>query len=273
MQNFAKLRSFSPTTLYKKEVALKIAFEPGCGPILDCSKMNDMQILVIDDDIELCELVTEYLEPEGYKVEAVHDGVEGVKRALGGNFALAVLDYMLPGLNGFEVLRQIRAGSRLPIVMLTARGDDVNRIIGLQIGADDYLPKPFNPLELVARINAVLRRAQSEPDQSRPETITVGDVEMDNRTRTVRRGGEPVDLTGVEYALLEKLLSAPGRILTREELVKDVLHRELSPFDRSIDTHVSNLRKKLGHRINGVERIKTVRGVGYIYAKSDKSEI
>src|SRR2546422_8073531 len=119
------------------------------------------QILVMDDDTELCELVAEYLEPEGYKVEAVHDGVEGVKRALSGEHALAVLDYMLPGMNGFEVLRQVRARSRLPIVMLTARGDDVNRIIGLQIGADDYLPKPFNLHELVSRINAVLRRTQA----------------------------------------------------------------------------------------------------------------
>src|SRR6266403_3596853 len=123
------------------------------------------QILVIDDDVELCELVAEYLEPEGYRVEAVHDGYQGVQRALSGEHALAVLDYMLPGLNGFEVLRQIRAASSLPVVMLTARGDDVNRIIGLQIGADDYLQKPFNPLELVARISAVLRRSQIEPDQ------------------------------------------------------------------------------------------------------------
>ena len=225
------------------------------------------QILVIDDDIELCELVAEYLEPEGYQVEAVHDGVRGVERALSEDHVLAVLDYMLPGVNGFEVLRQIRAKSRLPIVMLTARGDDMNRIIGLQIGADDYLPKPFNPLELVARINAVLRRTQAEPDQ-RPaaEVIAVGDVEMDKRTRTVRRGGEPIDLTAVEYSLLEKLLQAPGHIVGREDLVKEVLHRDLSPFDRSIDTHVSNLRKKLGHLVDGIERIKTVRSVGYIYA-------
>src|SRR5439155_20463134 len=123
------------------------------------------QILGSDDDVELCELVAEYLEPEGYKVEGVHEGHEGVQRALSGEHSLVVLDYMLPGLNGFEVLRQIRAASRVPIVMLTARGDDINRIIGLQIGADDYLPKPFNPLELVARINAVLRRTQVEPDQ------------------------------------------------------------------------------------------------------------
>jgi DNA-binding response OmpR family regulator len=179
----------------------------------------------------------------------------------------------LPGLNGFEVLRQIRLTSHLPIVMLTARGEDTNRIIGLQIGADDYLPKPFNPLELVARINAVLRRTQAAPDQKPAvEVIVIGDVEMDNRTRTVRRSGEAIELTAVEYALLEKLLHAPGRILEREELVKDVLHRELSPFDRSIDTHVSNLRKKLGHTVNGRERIKTVRSVGYIYASPESSE-
>ena len=229
------------------------------------------QVLVIDDDTELCELVAEYLEPDGYDVEAVHDGETGVERALSGEHVLAVLDYMLPGMNGFEVLRQIRAHSRLPIVMLTARGDDMNRIIGLQIGADDYLPKPFNPLELVARINAVLRRAltPSEHKEDR-ESLVVGDIEMDKRTRTVRRAGEVVELTVVEYSLLEKLLNAPGRILEREELVKEVLHRTLSPFDRSLDTHVSNLRKKLGHLVNGVERIKTVRSIGYIYASPEE---
>jgi len=228
------------------------------------------QILVIDDDIELCELVAEYLEPDGYKVEAVHDGEVGLERALSGEHALVVLDYMLPTLNGFEVLRRIRARSPLPIVMLTARGDDLNRIIGLQMGADDYLPKPFNPLELVARISAVLRRSQAEPVQS-PDTalLVLGDIEMDDRTRTVKRGNEVVELTVVEYSLLAKFLRAPGRILEREELVKEVLHRNLSPFDRSIDTHVSNLRRKLGHQVNGVERIKTVRSVGYIYASAD----
>jgi DNA-binding response OmpR family regulator len=231
------------------------------------------QILVIDDDMELCELVTEYLEPDGFKVEAVHDGEAGLERAISGEHVLAVLDYMLPGMNGFDVLRKIRARSRLPIVMLTARGDDINRIIGLQIGADDYLPKPFNPLELLARINAVLRRTQGEPEQKEDHTtLVVGDVEMDSRTRTVRRAGTVVELTVVEYSLLEKLLSAPGRIVEREELVKEVLHRNLSPLDRSMDTHVSNLRKKLGHHVNGVERIKTVRSVGYIYASSEGIE-
>lgn len=226
------------------------------------------QILIIDDDVELCELVTEYLEPEGYKAEAVHDGETGVRRALSGEHVLVVLDYMLPGPNGFEVLRQIRAHSAIPVVMLTARGEDTNRIVGLQLGADDYLPKPFNPLELVARINAVLRRTRGrEPEETLVhDVLVVGDVEMDNRTRTVRRAGEVIELTAVEYSLLQKLLSAPGTILSREQLVRDVLHRNLSPFDRSIDTHVSNLRKKLGHQTNGVERIKTVRSIGYIYA-------
>lgn len=232
--------------------------------------MTMQPVLVIDDDVALCELVAEYLAPEGYEVEAVHNGERGVERALASEHVLTVLDVMLPGINGFEVLRRIRAQSRIPIVMLTARGEDVDRIVGLEIGADDYLPKPFNPRELVARINAVLRRARpDEPDdEQQRETLVVTDIEMDTSTRVVRRAGEAVELTVVEYDLLEKLLRAPGRIVSREELVRDVLHRELSPFDRSIDMHVSNLRKKLGHHVNGIERIKTVRGVGYIYAKS-----
>jgi DNA-binding response OmpR family regulator len=228
------------------------------------------RILVIDDDVELTELVAEYLRPEGYEVEAVHEGEAGLARALSGEHVLAVLDYMLPRLNGFEVLRKLRVQSDLPVVMLTARGEDVNRIIGLQIGADDYLPKPFNPLELVARIAAVLRRTGSTRAKTEEEIITLGDIEMDHRTRTVRRGGEKIELTVVEYSLLEKLLNTPGRIIQRAELVKEVLHRNLSPFDRSIDTHVANLRRKLGHRVDGVERIKTVRGIGYIYATPDE---
>ena len=229
------------------------------------------RVLVIDDDVGLCELVAEYLGPEGYEVEVVHDGEAGVERAVSGEHELAVLDVMLPGINGFEVLRRIRARSRLPIVMLTARGLDVDRIVGLELGADDYLPKPFNPRELVARINAVLRRARPDAAEEKPERdqLAVGDVLMDNRTRTVRREGQVVELTAVEYDLLKRLLAAPGRVVTREELVRDVLHRSLSPFDRSIDMHVSNLRKKLGHQLSatGAERIKTVRGVGYIYTE------
>jgi two-component system response regulator CpxR len=226
------------------------------------------RVLVIDDDVGLCELVEEYLEPEGYDVEATHNGERGIDRALSNDHSLVVLDVMLPGMHGFDVLRRIRAKSRIPVLMLTARGDDVDRIVGLEIGADDYLPKPFNPRELVARIRAILRRTQPEEAVAGGdrEVLVVGDIEMDTATRAVRRSSEPVDLTAVEYDLLERLLRAAGQIAKREELVKEVLGRELSPFDRSIDMHVSNLRKKLGHQLNGMERIKTIRGVGYIYA-------
>jgi two-component system response regulator CpxR len=226
------------------------------------------RVLVIDDDVGLCELVEEYLGPEGYDVEATHNGERGIDRALSNEHSLVILDVMLPGMHGFDVLRRIRAKSRIPVLMLTARGDDVDRIVGLEIGADDYLPKPFNPRELVARIRAILRRTQ--PDEALAagtrESLIVGDIEMDTSTRAVNRAGEAVELTAVEYDLLERLLRSAGQIAKREELVKEVLGRELSPFDRSIDMHVSNLRKKLGHQLNGMERIKTIRGVGYIYA-------
>ena len=226
------------------------------------------RVLVIDDDVGLCELVEEYLGPEGYEVEATHNGERGIDRALSNDHSLVILDVMLPGMHGFDVLRRIRAKSRIPVLMLTARGDDVDRIVGLEIGADDYLPKPFNPRELVARIRAILRRTQ--PDEALTggtrEALVVGDIEMDTSTRAVHRSGEAVELTAVEYDLLERLLRSAGQIARREELVKEVLGRELSPFDRSIDMHVSNLRKKLGHQLNGMERIKTIRGVGYIYA-------
>ncbi|HKO95347.1 MAG TPA: response regulator transcription factor [Pyrinomonadaceae bacterium] len=225
-------------------------------------------ILIIDDDVALCELVTEYLEPEGFQIEAVHRGDLGVDRARSGKHSLVVLDVMLPGLNGFEVLKKIRLDSKIPVLMLTARGDDVDRIVGLEIGADDYLPKPFNPRELTARIRAILRRVKSDEPHSAnaASQITVGDVELNPGTRVVIRAGQNVELTAVEFDLLEKLLRASGRIITREELSTDVLHRSLSPFDRSIDMHISNLRRKLGHHYGELERIKTVRGVGYIYA-------
>src|SRR5690349_20663059 len=224
-------------------------------------------ILVVDDDLDLCELLAKYLRREGFDFEMVHDGEAGVERALAGAHALVVLDVMLPGKNGFEVLSQIRARSQTPVLMLTARGDDVDRIVGLEMGADDYLPKPFNPRELVARIRAILRRARVEADAAAVEHLVVGDIELDKATRVACREGEPLSLTGVEFDLLEALMRSAGRIITREELVKAILGRELTPYDRSIDTHVSNLRKKLGHYVDGVERIKTVRGVGYIYAR------
>lgn len=228
------------------------------------------QILIIDDDVALCDLVAEYLEPLGFGVEAVHQGNAGVERALSGGHSLVVLDVMLPGLNGFEVLRQIRLHSQIPVLMLTARGDDIDRIVGLEIGADDYLPKPFNPRELAARISAILRRAQPDKSHGESRTVAVGDVEIESGARVVRRGGVVVDLTSVEYDLLERLMRSAGRIVTREELSKDVLGRNSSPYDRSIDMHISNLRKKLAPKVGRVERIKTVRGVGYIYPQTDR---
>lgn len=232
--------------------------------------MEKDRILVIDDDTELCDLLIEYLEPEGFEVQAVHDPESGIRESLSGNHALVVLDVMLPGLSGFEVLRHIRKESSVPVLMLTARGDEVDRIVGLEIGADDYLPKPFNPRELIARIRAIQRRSAPQP-RAGPATaqrrrITVGDVELDTGTRAVRRGGEPVELTAVEFGLLEVLLKQAGQVVNRAELVKGVLGRSLSPYDRSIDVHISSLRKKLGRAADDRERIKTVRGIGYLYA-------
>jgi two-component system response regulator CpxR len=232
------------------------------------------RVLIIDDDLELCELVTEFLGSEGFVCESVQDGESGLTKVAKESYALIVLDVMLPGLNGFEVLRRIRRSersARLPALMLTARGEDVDRIVGLELGADDYLPKPFNPRELVARIRAILRRAQTEKVEAPapPEKLSLGDVELDRGTYSVYRGGEPVELTVVEFELLALLLQSAGRVITREELVKSVLGRQFNPLDRSIDMHVSNLRKKLGHRVSvaggSVERIRNVRGVGYMY--------
>jgi DNA-binding response OmpR family regulator len=225
------------------------------------------RLLIVDDDVELCELIAEYLVGEAFEIEAVHTGEEGLKRALSGEHVLLVLDVMLPGLNGLEVLRRLRTESRIPVLILTARGDDVDRIVGLEIGADDYLPKPFNPRELLARVRAILRRAGGMQAAAGPEKVTIGDVDLDPAARVVRRGGEPVELTSVEFGLLEALMRAAGQVVTREQLAQSVLGRRFMPYDRSIDMHVSKLRKKLGDQSGDGERIKTIRGVGYIYAR------
>jgi two-component system response regulator CpxR len=224
-------------------------------------------VLVVDDDVELCELVSEYLTREGFNVEAAYDGPSGADRALTGNYEIVVLDVMLPGLGGLDVLRRIRGHSRMPVLMLTARGDDVDRIVGLELGADDYLPKPFNPRELVARIRAILRRAAPAAEAASDDLIAVDDVELLVGSRAVHCAGSSIELTSMEFELLRVLMQAAGRVVTREELSRAVLGREFSPYDRSVDVHVSNLRKKLGERPDG-ERIKSVRGVGYIYTRS-----
>lgn len=228
--------------------------------------MSDTKVLIIDDDEELCDLVSEYLSVEGFEVSAVHDGEAGLSKARTGNYDLAILDVMMPKLNGFDVLRNLRETSMLPVLMLTARGDDMERIVGLEIGADDYLPKPFNPRELVARIRAILRRASGEgSDPGLPEKLVVDDLEISASSRSVKLDGRDVVLTSLEFDLLVALARQAGNVVKKEDLSETVLERQLSPYDRSLDMHISNLRKKLGLHEDGSERIKTVRSVGYIY--------
>ncbi len=225
------------------------------------------KILLIDDDKELCELVSEFLTAEGFAVEAVHDGIAGLERARTGAFDLLTLDVMLPKMNGFDVLRELRKESKIPVLMLTARGDDLERIVGLEIGADDYLPKPFNPRELVARIRAVLRRipANEESEANKADKIQIDGIEISTAGRSAKLSGEDLNLTAVEFDLLVALVKEAGKIVKKEDLSVSVLDRKLSPFDRSLDMHISNLRKKLGTRATGEDRIKTIRSVGYIY--------
>jgi two-component system response regulator CpxR len=211
--------------------------------------------------------VGEFLEGEGFEVESVHDGVTGVERCAQSEPELVILDVMLPGLGGFEVLKRLRERSRVPVIMLTARGEEVDRIIGLEMGADDYLPKPFNPRELAARIRAILRRISAAVATGEPEVLGAGDLAMDLGTRGVRSAGAEVELTGAEFAVLETLVRAAGTVVTRDDLSRRALGRRASAFDRSLDVHLSNLRRKLGPLPDGGERIKTVRGVGYLYVK------
>ena len=230
------------------------------------------RILVIDDDCELCDLLQEYLEPEGFEVQTIHDGKKGLEKALSETFDLVVLDIMLPGLNGFEVLRNLRNISEIPVIMLTARGEDVDRIVGLEMGADDYLPKPFNPRELTARIRSILRRSRNSHVEEEESVLSVGDVELHHKSHSVIRRGESMRFTGVEFRFLHMLLENAGRIVSRQELAKKVLERSYSPFDRSVDVHISNIRKKLGPLPEGEERIKTIRGEGYLYVLMEGKE-
>jgi two-component system, OmpR family, response regulator CpxR len=223
------------------------------------------KVLIIDDDEELCELVSEYLTVEGFETSVVHDGASGLDAARSGKYDLAILDVMLPKMNGFEVLKNLRTDSSLPVLMLTARGDDMERIVGLETGADDYLPKPFNPRELVARLRAIMRRVTGDNGDGPAEKINIDDIELSDASRSAKLNGEEIILTSVEFDLLKHLLLQAGKIVKKEDLSIRVLDRELSPYDRSLDMHISNLRKKLGLREDGSERIKTVRSVGYIY--------
>ena len=220
-------------------------------------------LLIVDDDVELCSLLTERLQEEGFVLHAVHDGIEGLSRANSGDYCLVILDVTLPRMGGMEILKTLRSRSSVPVLMLTARGDDIDRIIGLECGADDYLPKPFNPRELVARIKAILRRLDEH--RAGPNNFSAGDISIDTAVREAWADGKPLELTTVEFTLLEVLIRNAGQTLTREYLTDFALGRELGPFDRTIDVHISNLRKKLDGQ-HGIERIKTIRGSGYLLA-------
>jgi two-component system response regulator CpxR len=225
------------------------------------------RVLLVDDDAELCAMLAEYLQPEGFVTTSVQEGETALERISSETFDAVVLDVMLPGLSGFDVLRRVRETSRVPVVMLTARGQDVDRIVGLEMGADDYLPKPFNPRELVARLRAVLRRAQA-PAGDVPDKLVIGDVTLDPGNRSVLRAGTPVTLTSTEFSVLEVLLRHAGRVVGKDELSREALGRELGRYDRSLDMHISNLRRKLGPTASATERIQTVRGVGYQYLRA-----
>jgi len=219
------------------------------------------RVLIVDDDVQLCRLLAERLETEGFSIEAVHDGMRGLERALSLEHALVVLDLMLPGMSGLDVLRRLRAKSPIPVLILTARGEDIDRILGLEIGADDYVPKPFNPRELIARIRAILRRSSGTAASSGP--LVNGDIRLGPQSREASLKDIPLNLTSVEFTLLEMLLRQAGHVVTREQLTESALGRKLGPFDRVIDVHVSNIRKKLGLSENG-QRIKSIRGSGYL---------
>jgi two-component system response regulator CpxR len=227
-----------------------------------------MRTLLIDDDVELCGLLTEFLKREGFTLECEHDGKRGLDRAARGEHDVVLLDVMLPSLDGFEILRALRKQSKVPVIMLTARGEDVDRIIGLELGADDYLPKPFNPRELAARIRAILRRLEARP-AAPGARIEVNGVVLDPGSREVFSAGKPVEVTTFEFDILEMLMRAAGRVLSRDALMENMYNRKATPFDRSIDMHISHLRKKLetGHPI-----IKTVRGVGYQFCRTPDEE-
>jgi len=223
-----------------------------------------ISVLLVDDDVELTSMLAQYLQREGFAVQAVHDGESGVAEALTGRYAIAVFDVMMPRLSGMEALRRIRAASRLPVLMLTARGDNVDRIVGLDMGADDYMPKPCMPGELVARLRAILRRTAPAGDDAlaAPKRLQAGALEL-MRSRSALWQGRPLELTGNEFSLLEVLARQAGQLVSKQDISKRAFGRPLEPFDRRIDVHISSIRQKLGTRADGQPWIQGVRGLGY----------
>ena len=232
-------------------------------------------VLLVDDDRKLCRLVAEYLKPRGFDTTSVHTGNEGLAEALGGHYAAVILDCMLPGLDGFEVLKQIRQRSSVPVLMLTALGDESDRIVGLELGADDYLPKTFSTRELLARLRAVTRRAaitaaraaEVKPHEDRREVAVAG-LRIDVDARAVTLEGRPVTLTALEFDLLTSLARAAGRVLSRDELLDSISGRSYEVFDRSVDVHISALRRKLGDDPKSPRFIRTVRSAGYMLVRT-----
>jgi DNA-binding response OmpR family regulator len=221
----------------------------------------DADIIIIDDDQELGAMLSEFLAPDHFRVSACTTGEDGLARLQEQDFDLAILDIMLPGMNGIEVLKAIRRSSDIPVIMLTARGDDVDRILGLEFGADDYIAKPFNPRELLARVKAILRRTGQGPAAAK--SMQTGDVELDLRSRQVAANGQALRLTGTEFELLRCLMAEPGNVVKRETLSLEALGRKLLPYDRSIDTHISNLRRKFENAGVSNPSIQNQRGIGY----------
>jgi DNA-binding response OmpR family regulator len=230
------------------------------------------RLLLVDDNFKLCRMVREYLEPLGYEVSLAHTGTEGLKQALEGDFHAILLDVMLPGQDGFEVLRRIRAQSAVPVLMLTARGEAPDRIAGLELGADDYIPKTFSPRELLARLRAVIRRSMvtaAQAGRSRMQPVVAGGLRLDPETRSTLREGRPVTLTPIEFDLLLSLARDCGRVKSREQLLLEVADRDFESFDRSIDVHISSLRRKLGDDSRKPRLILTVRAAGYMLREPD----
>jgi DNA-binding response OmpR family regulator len=228
-----------------------------------------LRILVVDDDKKLCRLIHDYLEPLGYEVTAAHTGPEGLEVALREPFSAVILDVMLPGMNGFDVLRELHAKSAVPVLMLTGRGEEPDRIVGLELGADDYLPKTFSTRELLARLRAVIRRSTTSRlplDSGAPEVV-VGDLHLNPGARLAALGDQPLQLTAIEFDLLMALAKAAGRVRTREQLLNEVAGRNFDVFDRSIDVHISSLRRKLGDDPKSPRFIITVRSAGYMMRK------
>lgn len=232
---------------------------------------ENIRVLIIDDDAKLCRLVKDYLEPRGFRVEAAHTGTEGLEKAANGDFHAVLLDVMLPGIDGFEVLKRLRQISTVPVLMLTALGDESDRIVGLEIGADDYLPKTFSTRELLARLRAVTRRSFLTANQTlaQPEEIKIGKISIKPAARTAARDGQPIQLTSLEFDLLLSLARSAGRVLSRDQLLDEVAGRSYDVFDRSIDVHISSLRKKLGDDPKNPQYIKTIRSVGYLFSSEE----